>query len=380
MWSRNVRFVNLHLLMFVTLTGCTVPNPTHRKPIDAGEDTTGDGATADGGPPACLVTQTPSCANSDAYDLFTVDVSGDGKADLIAKQKSPPGNWYVAINTGSVFQPQPSPWLTGWAMASDDFDYFAVDLNGDRKADLIAKDRKAPGDWHVALNTGFAFQPQLLPWMTGWASLSDAFNYFAVDVNGDGKSDLIAKDKAPPGGWHVAINTGAAFQPQVSQWLTDWATVSEPYDLFAVDLNNDRRSDLIAKEKNPPGNWYVAINNGSAFQPQLSRWGTDWATPSGPYNIFSVDLNGDGQSDLIAKQKNLPGHWYVAINNGSAFEAKADPWLTGWATPSGANDLFVADVNGDGKMDLIAKEKTPAGSWSVAIASGDAFVPQSQPL
>ena len=38
------------------------------------------------------------------------------------------------------------------------------------------------------------------------------------------------------------------------------------------------------------------------------------------------------------------------------------------------------DVNGDGKMDLIAKEKTPAGSWSVAIGTGAAFVPQSQPL
>lgn len=365
-----------HLILAFTfaflagLSACTTPN-LNRRP-DAGPDA--------GEPAACLVTQATSCANSETHDLFIVDVNGDGKADLIAKEKSPPGNWYVALSNGSSFQPQPAPWLTGWAMASDDFDYLTADLNGDRKTDLIAKDRKEPGEWRVAISTGFAFQPHSEPWNTGWATISDAFDYFAVDVDGDGKADLIAKDKNPPtSGWHVAMNTGSAFQPESEAWLTGWAKVSEPYNLFAVDLNNDGRSDLIAKEKRGPGNWYVAINNGSKFIAQADVWRTDWATLSEPYNLFAVDLNSDGKADLIAKEKELPGNWYVAINNGSAFIAQP-PWLTGWSTPSSASDLFVADINGDGKPDLISKEKTATGNWSAAIASGEVFVPQTQPL
>lgn len=378
MTQGNLRSATIPLLLsfLSAMTSCTVPNPTRRTPGDAAEDTMIP--MVDGAPPLCSATQSPRCANSDDYDLFVVDVDGDGKSDLIAKEKKLPGNWNVAINTGMGFQPQPSPWMTDWAMASHDFDYFAVDVNGDHKTDLIAKDKQPPGAWHVALSTGSAFQPQPSPWLTDWATVSDTFDFFAVDVNGDGKSDLIAKDKNPPSRWQVAINSGSAFLPQPSAWLTGWADSSEPYNLFAVDVNGDKKADLIAKEKNSPGYWYVALNTGSSFVAQ-PPWLSDWAVNSQPYNLLAVDVNNDGKSDLIAKEKNTPGNWYVALNTGSAFVAQP-PWLSGWATPSNDSDLFVADVNGDGLVDLLSKEKKDPSDWHVAKNNGSAFNAQTQPF
>jgi hypothetical protein len=99
---------------------------------------------------------------SEAYNLFLADVNGDRRADAIAKEKNPPGNWYVSLSTGSSFLPQPT-WLSGWAVASDAYKLFIADVTGDGRADLIAKEKNPPGNWYVARSTGAQFTPQAVP-------------------------------------------------------------------------------------------------------------------------------------------------------------------------------------------------------------------------
>ena len=260
---------------------------------------------------------------SGAYNLFTGDVNGDGLADLIAKEKGGPANWYVALGNGESFDPQPT-WLIDWAVASGAYDLFTADVNGDGRSDLIAKEKVSPGNWYVALSDGQSFQPQPT-WLTGWAVESAAYDLFAGDVNGDGKADLVAKEASGPGNWYVALSDGSSFKPQ-PVWLTGWATVSEPYDLFVADVNGDGKDDLIAKEKNVPGNWYVALSDGQSFKPQPT-WLGGWAVVSDAYSLHVADLNDDSKADLVAMEKTEPGNWYVTLSDGKSFLAQAVPLL-----------------------------------------------------
>ncbi|QSQ19039.1 VCBS repeat-containing protein [Pyxidicoccus parkwayensis] len=259
---------------------------------------------------------------SDAYHLFLVDVDNDGKKDLVAQSRVN-GEWYVAKSDGTRFVPSSAPWLAAsaaWAVGSA-YDVFAADLNADGKADLVAKERNAPGAWYVAINDGSHFVPATTAWRTNWAVVSSAYDLFVADVNGDDRADLIAKERSAPGNWYVARNTGIDFEPQPTA-LSGWAVNSADHDLFVADVNGDGQADLVAKERTGDKVWRVALSTGLAFQAQTTPWRTDWAVESSAYRLFVADVDGDGKADLVARERNSPGIWYVALSNGTSFVAQ----------------------------------------------------------
>ncbi len=308
---------------------------------------------------------------------------GDGSSvEMIIKEREYPGRWgSVAIEkqSGTVklvpaFREVAK--LTDWATVSDAYHLFLVDVNNDGRKDLVAQSG-VNGEWYVAMSDGVRFVPSDHPWLAAsaaWA-VGSAYDVFAADLNADGKADLVAKERNAPGTWYVALNNGTHFVPATSNWLSGWAVASSAYDLFVADVSGDGKADLIAKEKTSPGNWYVALNSGSAFTPQSTSLAS-FAVSSADHDLFVADVNGDGKADLIAKERTGNKAWRVALRTGTTFQAQATAWLTNWAVESSAYRLFVADLDGDGKADLVARERTSPGSWYVASSNGSSFVAQ----
>ena len=78
-----------------------------------------------------------------------------------------------------------------------------------------------------------------------------------------------------------------------------------------------------------------------------------FATGALPYSVTVADINGDGQPDLIVA--NLNGSTVSVLLNTTAPGATTPSFAAQqtFATGSGANSVTAADVNGDGKPDLI---------------------------
>jgi hypothetical protein len=310
--------------------------------------------------------KTPTAASSNSCFLPLLATS-----DIIARD-STTGNWNVALSNGTAFVPTTSAWLTStWASSPSTYNLMVGDFNGDGKKDLLRKQLYSPGNWDVALSTATSFSAAGT-WLTGWAVVSSAYNLMVADVNGDGKDDLIAKE-ATTGTWYVALSSGSGFTAATSAWLTGWATTSSGYNLMVGDFNGDGKKDILKKQINTPGNWDVALSTASSFSIS-GTWLTGWAVVSSAYNLMVGDVNGDGKDDLIAKEATT-GTWYVALSTGSGFTAASSTWLTGWASNSSAYNLMVGDYNGDGKTDLLAKEIT-TGTWYVALSDGTKFIAQ----
>jgi hypothetical protein len=197
------------------------------------------------------------------------------------------------------------------------------------------------------------------------------------DVNGDGKDDAVYYFDTGSllGKWYVATSNGGSFNGP-SVWAAGHGSGSQQQ--FLADVNGDGKDDAVVYFNTGSllGNWYVALSNGTYFQAP-----TLWASGhgSGSQSQLLADVNGDGKADAVAyfDVPGFAGKWYVALSNGNAFNGAA-LWADGHG--AGSKKQFLADVTGDGKADAVAFFDVSgfAGKWYVAPSLGTAFGGASQ--
>jgi len=192
------------------------------------------------------------------------------------------------------------------------------------------------------------------------------------DVNGDGKADAVAID--PARGAFVALSTGTAFAKQ-SQWTSDFAWYGDALNPRVLgDVNGDGKEDMVGFM--PEQGVYVGLSTGTGFAP-ATLWSTAFQTytPQINYPRMVADVNGDGKDDIVAFHY-LEGV-YVGLSTGSSF-AEPTRWTTDFAWRNDDWDHRVlADVNGDTLADVVGFKYGDGGGVFVGLSTGSAFAPAS---
>jgi len=230
-----------------------------------------------------------------------------------------------------------------------------ADLNHDGKNDIVIAD-SAAGSLLVLLNSGNAqfANPTAYPVGSFPAALAIA------DVNDDGKPDLIAQDN---NGFDVLLGKGdGTFGPA----QTSAAAFNSPG--FAIaDFNSDGKPDIAFFDTN--GNVSILLGNGNGtFSP-----GPTLPPPAGtsPASLVAGDFNADGNQDLAVAYDPLSfaaGSVTIMLGDGRGGFRSLAPV----AMPGDVIGLNAADLNRDGKLDLIARYLTnQGGGLSVALGKGD---------
>ena len=140
---------------------------------------------------------------------------------------------------------------------------------------------------------------------------------------------------------------GCRLQAQVIFNLSSTLGVgSDPNSIAVADVNGDGMADLICA--NYYGNSLSVLTNNGSGGFVLS--GT-YPVGGNPAVVTAADVNGDGKVDLIC-ENSFSGDSTLSVltNNGSGGFVLAGtfPWA------SGLLSVTAADVNGDGKVDLIS--------------------------
>ena len=188
------------------------------------------------------------------------------------------------------------------------------------------------------------------------------------DLNGDAKPDLVSLNNSLPvsGAYSTAdimINQGkGAFAAPKTLPLDPNGRVL----LALLDVNGDGKPDLVAASNfSNPFELTTLLNNGDGTFG--NRIFTPLAIP--PLTIIGADLNGDGKGDLILP----PSPTAHVVTNDMAFAAgNGDGTFQTQVPLAGPNTTLLqfADFNNDGHPDLLAgsSPNAPVGYFMVILS------------
>ena len=281
--------------------------------------------------------------------LVATSFDSDGKLDLILTDLS---SNHVTILLGAGDGTFPS--AKSYAAGPEPIGVAVADFNGDGRPDLVVADNAVDGDVELLLQSsingpvfGGPGNGALLAaplYRSGFIPTSLA----AGDLNGDGKLDLVTASSSTPApaglGTGVAIlgnGDGSFMGPKI------WST--SPVSSVALgDFNGDGKLDLVETIPNPGnGNVSVMLGNGDGtFQAAVP-----YIAGTTPESVAVADLNGDGKLDLVVTNHGSANVSVLLGNGNGIFQAAVN-----YNTPldGTADSVVVADFDGDGKPDVAA--------------------------
>ena len=291
-----------------------------------------------GASPPVWTPHTITTAADGAVSVFTADVDGDGDMDVLsASQSDNKIAWYE--NNGA----SPPAWtpLTISTSAAGAISVFAADVDGDGDIDALSAsfdDNKIA--WYE--NNG-ASPPVWTPHIIS-TSASGAMSVFTADVDGDGDIDVLSASQIDN---KIAWYESDGASPPAWTPHTISTSASAALSVFAADVDGDGDIDaLSASFLDDKIAWYE--NNGAS----PPGWTPHTISTSAvePDSVFAADVDGDGDTDVLAASYLNGTAWYE--NDG----ASPPVWTPRTISTSagGAVSVFAADVDGDGDVDALS--------------------------
>jgi hypothetical protein len=260
--------------------------------------------------------------------LTTGDFNGDGKVDIAFAGNSgtsAPGSVGVLLGNGDgTFQTAIiSPGVNGPG------GLVAKDFNGDGKLDLAVSDGTTNETFILLGNGNGTFQPPASPLPASGVLAS-------ADLNGDGKLDLIVVGTPFA---TIFLGKGDGTFAFTDSYL-DNQFGGAGINVLIGDFNGDGKPDLALD------NSLLFGNGDGSFQ----------GIPGVAINVnmglgasVAGDFNGDGHPDIAIITGNNANLLFILLNDGTGKFSVAHSYTL----PLSPTSLAVADLNHDGKLDLL---------------------------
>jgi hypothetical protein len=279
--------------------------------------------------------------------LVFADINSDEQVDIIAGA-------YLYRNPGADMR---ALWTRTELPHNIDV-YFAVDVDDDQYHDLVG------------------ISDSTLEWIEAADEQGTAWNAYPIGSVPGGRTQGYTLAQLVPGGKPELVFTRAknlyyleipAENPEGGAWpMVQVSSTNEEEGVAAGDLDQDGDIDIAAIDADGHhAIWFENPADGSENWPKhvIGR-SSQWLD-----RIALVDINDDSRLDIILTEETQDREYNASIY---WFEAPLDPKQGEWVrhtvdTQRSVNSMDVADMDGDGDIDIVAAEHTDnGGRWEGA--------------
>lgn len=285
------------------------------------------------------------------FSITSGDINGDGVPDLITPNLNSNNVSVLLGSANGMFQAQasssgggnvgnlPQATVVGDFNADGSPDVVSLAFNSGRLTLLV-------GNKTSQFATGITTSTQTSPWSVAIG-----------DFNKDGKPDVVVPRISNTTNISVFLGTGMQAAP--FQAAANYTAGTNPYWVATGDWNGDGNLD-IAAANTMSNNVTLLIGSASGM---MTVSGTMLGVGMRPEHIATADFNNDGLPDLVTAN--------TVDNNISLLLAqdKAPTYANAQSVNPGTGItpkwIATADLNGDGKMDMVVADYKTANNAGV---------------
>ena len=320
--------------------------------------------------------------------VWAADITGDGKVDFVGIANN--GSIHTSINNGNFkfsameYSGGSGFESSGWFDTSYNRRMWTADINGDGKDDIVGIN--FAGNICYALSKGDGKFENLktisgvtFPSSSGWFSTQRVDRVWPADINGDGYTDFIGMDDS--GSIYTFVNKkNFTFETRKESKLngllykSGWFNTSINSNIWPGDFNGDGKMDIVAIDS--VGAVSYAISRGDGYFDTVKHVSSGaFPTSSGWYHtsinarVWTSDITGDGKVDFVG----VAGGVYTTLGEEThslrrlSIDGAFPEHL--WFDSAINNRVWTGDIDGDGKMDMVAISDT--GSIRYALSKGN---------
>lgn len=298
-----------------------------------------------------------------AYAVSAADITGSGSLDLVTVDTNVGLYWFENDGRGNftrhVIRRRVGEWLERHVIA---------DIDGDGRLEIVSVDNingcivyfEYEGDPRDSSSWRHRYITE--------GGLPGAYDLTIADLDGDGDMDVAAS------GWRIG-NQFYWFENRDGEWVRHVVdeNLPETRTIRAVDFDGDGHLDLLGTVHD--GNQVLWYRNPG--DPRLEPWEKHVIDEGpGPFHGHPADMDGDGDQDVVMALRGSEVHgetagqvvWYE--NDGSP---EAGPWKKHViAEPfPWAFEAIAADIDGDGQTEVLATAWGNPGGMALFKHEGD---------
>ncbi|GAA4775578.1 MULTISPECIES: T9SS type A sorting domain-containing protein [Flavobacterium] len=267
------------------------------------------------------------------------DIDNDGDSDIIVGCYGNSSVVKFTNNGNGTFQNLENLYITNSGTNKINI----YDINNDGFKDVISGHSDGSIYFSLNLNNGNFGTNQ---YIIGDADSGTAFNF--LDVNQDGYIDLIAGSKYNDNLKYYLNLNGTSFD---NGHLIN-STNQDPNEIIIHDIDNDGRKDIVVSYwTNNKIGWYKNLGTTN-----FATFITITTNVTYPKSFIVEDINIDGQPDIVSASygsgtpTKLSSFIYTSNNNYKEIIINF--------YPIGINKTKIADLNNDGRKDIISGYKS----------------------
>jgi hypothetical protein len=306
---------------------------------------------------------TISTAADGAKSVYAADLDGDGNLDVLSASSNDNRITWYKNNPSTIGTGPPPTWTTQTITGASQVNaVFAADVDGDGLVDPLSA---SSGDNRIVWYKYSAGPPVMwtLYDITGYAQF--AMSVHAADLDGDGMIDVLSASRDDD---KVAWYKNEGGTPVVS-WTpyTISNTTDGPVSVYAVDVDGDGSLDVVSASGYD--NKVVWHKNGGG-SPLVWTTYTITTTAMGVTSVYAADVDGDGRVDVLSS--NFDADTIAWYKNQGGTPVTWTPSIITTAV-DGPTSVHAADLDGDGQLDVLsasAADDKVAWFWNLMCARG----------